>query len=158
MKAALFSTDQGPPDEECRIVQVSCVGESRLAVVSLSGGMMDLGWAHRVASPVSNVTARLVAERGTDFAAAVAVFVASLRATLTHSERVHRWWCSAQFTVLELSAQHCRLARLGGMRVMSFQAGHSKILGREDVMSLGPASPPLIATACLIPDVHWKAP
>lgn len=124
--------------------------------MSLSGGMMDLGWAHRVAGPVSETTARLV-DGSADFSGSVASFVGALRAVLTHSERVHRWWCSAQFTALELTSTHCLLARLGGMRVLSFQERGNKSLGREDVMSLGPGSPPFIATASLLPDVHWKS-
>ena len=78
---------------------------------------MDLGWAHRLKGPISEPTAQLAAGTIADFSEAVARFVRSLRMVLTHSERASRWWCSAQFAALELSDSHCKLARIGGMRV-----------------------------------------
>ncbi len=153
---SVFSADPRPLEEERRTVNIARFGENRLAVVSVSGGMMDLGWAHRGAGPILEPTTRLVAGTIADFSKAIASFVLSLRATLTHSERTHRWWCSVQFAALEWTDSQCRLARLGGMRVFSFGQGSREILGKEDVMSLFPGGPPIIATSCLIPDVHWK--
>ncbi len=156
MDVSIFSTDAEPDGEERRTANMACSGERRLAIVSISGGLMDLGWANKLVQPVSGPMERLVSGTIPDFSTAVRSFAGSVRSILTHSEREHRWWCSIQFVALELTASRCQLARIGGMRVLAFAQGATDPLGTEDVLSIIPGGSPRITTACLLPDVHWK--
>ncbi len=155
MDAAIFSTDAAVETEERRTASLACSGERRVAVVTISGGMMDLGWAHRLMRPASASMERFVSGTVPHFSDAVRSFVGSLRQILTNSECDHKWWCSVQFVALELTGSRCRLARIGGMRVLGLGPGFHKPLGTEDVLSLPPGAPGIV-TAYLLPDAQWR--
>ena len=48
ISVSVYTSDCEPRDAERRIAHVTASGACRVAVVSLSGGMMDIGWAQRL--------------------------------------------------------------------------------------------------------------
>lgn len=155
ISVSVYTSDCEPRDAERRIAHVTASSACRVAVVSLSGGMMDIGWAQRLLSPVSAVADRFVSTAD-EFGAATSRFIADLRRELTEHERRLRLWCSAEFLLLEATAAGVRSARIGGLRLWSAAPGAVGPVGKEDVLALPPGGPAMITIAHLIPDVHWK--
>ena len=151
----IFTSDTGPQEAERRTAHLATIGENRVAVVTVSGGMMDLGWAHHLVQPATDVAKRFATAQ-VGFTEASARFVKEIRCTLTEKEQNSRYWCSAEFLLLELSATTYRTARLGGLRLWSWGPHFVGPVGREDVFAFPSGGPPVISTASLLPDVHWK--
>lgn len=119
---------------------------------------MDLGWAERVSVPVRAVAQAFVDDAARPFAAAVMQFVAGTRMVLTELEFHERLYSNAKFVLLEHGATQLQVARIGGLQVLVRPRGGDVVrVGTEDVVSLTPDGPPVIATACLIPNLRWKA-
>lgn len=154
LEVVTYASDKAPPTAERRVVHIVVAQRCRVAVVSVAGGMMDIGWAQHLLRPATEV-ARRFADSGADFSAESDRFVRDLRQVLTAQERDHRRWCSAEFLLLDVSTDCLRTARLGGLRLWGWGPGSTGPIGREDVLALSPGSPPVICTASLIPDTHW---
>ncbi len=116
---------------------------------------MDIGWAHHLLQPAADIASRF-ATAPMDFTDASARFVQEVRKTLTEKEKHNRYFCTAEFLLLELSATIYRVARLGGLRLWSWGPHFVGPVGREDVLAFPSGGPPAISTASLLPDVHWK--
>ncbi|HNN91272.1 MAG TPA: hypothetical protein PKI03_03345 [Pseudomonadota bacterium] len=151
---SIHTSDCEPDDAERRSAHVTASGACRVAVVSLSGGMMDIGWAQRLMSPVRGVADRFVSTAD-EFGAATSRFIAELRRELTEHERRQRLWCSAAFLLLEAAPTCLRTARIGGLRLWRAAPGGAGPVGKEDVLALPFGGPASITVAQLIPDVHW---
>ena len=123
--------------------------EHRFFVFTLSGGMMDIGWAGEAMREFMPIGESWVAEPAGAFRASASQLMARLRQQLTRVEQDEQLLCSAEFVALEIGAADVALARLGSIQVLS----NGERVGDEEVLP----TMKQVSMGTLCSDVRWSA-
>jgi hypothetical protein len=134
-----------------------CSSSAAAALVTVSGGMMDIGWAEAAAPSLQSIVDAHV-QRGHASGGVDALALAfSLETQLTELEHREKWLCSVGLVLIERSpSAQWRIARIGGARVYAVRGSDVSIVGREDALAL-PHTGDWITTAGLTSSVRWRS-
>jgi hypothetical protein len=140
--------------DEARTLTVVCSSSTGAVLMTVSGGMMDLGWATPAApSLVAVVEAHLSSHAvGNTMALAEA-----LTAELTTLERDNEWLCTVEFVLVTRaeSGGRFQVGRIGAARVFAVRGGTARVVGVEDAVTL-PGGVGPFTTAALTASVRWR--
>ena len=128
------------------------------ALITVSGGMMDVGWCDVAAPSLFSIVAAHVRRDRDDGEDALA---SALETQLTELERAQKWRCTIGFVLVrrEEDAAHplasWRVTRIGGARVYAVRGRDTTIVGTEDAFAFPGGE--TVVTAGLSPRVRWRS-
>jgi hypothetical protein len=127
------------------------------ALVTVSGGMMDIGWADSASRSLTAIVdahvGRVDAQQASD------ALAAAIEAELTELERREKWLCNVGFVLVcrvPAESSAWRVHRIGGARVYALRGNDVVVVGTEDVIAL-PHGGEHVVTAGLTSSVRWRA-
>lgn len=153
--ASLITVIAQLPDVErgARVASLMRASSTGVALLDISGGMMDLGWADSVAEQLGDVAGRF-ADGGSHDA-----LVSDVIDRLSEIEHRNRWYATVQLVAVNRAHDSWRIGRIGGARVFADEGtvedAALRVVGSEDVLALADG-PPTIITAALTPRGRWR--